>query len=138
MKAFWKWGSLGESKMWKIKRGSFSDRRFENGGQCGRTYPSHIFRECPPPIEANRLEWTLWKVHFCPRFFVPISREKAIYKTLRDHWVQCTFKIWRGEFPGSMRLLIITHNPQRFIIVHAIPQLSVFRDLCRNATGKSL
>ena len=35
--------------MWKIKRGSFSDRRFENGGQCGRTYPSHIFRECPPP-----------------------------------------------------------------------------------------
>ena len=35
--------------MWKIKRGSFSDMRFENGGQCGRTYPSHIFRECPPP-----------------------------------------------------------------------------------------
>ena len=47
-RAFWKWGSLGESKMWKIKRGSFSDRRFENGSQCDRTYPSHIFRECCP------------------------------------------------------------------------------------------
>ena len=31
----------------KNKKGSFSDRRFENGGQCGCTYPSHIFRECP-------------------------------------------------------------------------------------------
>ena len=31
----------------RIKRGSFSDRRFENGGQCGRTYPSHIFRSAP-------------------------------------------------------------------------------------------
>ena len=40
-------GSLGEGKC--AKKGSFSDRRFENGGQCGRTYPSHIFRECPPP-----------------------------------------------------------------------------------------
>ena len=55
-RAFWKWGSLGESKMWKIKRGSFSDKRFENGGQCGRTYPSHIFREClpPPPHRMQR------------------------------------------------------------------------------------
>ena len=34
-------GSLGENKMWKM-RGSFSDRRFENGVQCGRT-TRHIF-----------------------------------------------------------------------------------------------
>ena len=58
-RTFWKWGSLGESKMWKIKRGSFSDRRFENGGQCGRTYPSHIFRECPPPGNCSFVE--LWR-----------------------------------------------------------------------------
>ena len=32
----------------KNKKGSFSDRRFENGGQSGRTYLSHISRECPP------------------------------------------------------------------------------------------
>ena len=51
--AFWKWGSLGESKMWKIKRGSFSDRRFENGGQCGRTYLSRIFWEWPPGEDAT-------------------------------------------------------------------------------------
>ena len=37
--------------MCKIKWGSFNDRRIENGGQCGRTYPSHIFRECPPGYE---------------------------------------------------------------------------------------
>ena len=30
-------------------RGSFSDRRFENGGQCGRTCPSHILGGCPHP-----------------------------------------------------------------------------------------
>ena len=53
-KTFWKWGSLGESKLWIIKRGSFSDRRFENGDQCGRTYPSRIFRECPPPPRPTR------------------------------------------------------------------------------------
>ena len=47
-RAFWKWGSLGESKMWKIKRGSFSDRRFENGGQWGHTYPSRILGSDPP------------------------------------------------------------------------------------------
>ena len=60
-RAFWKWGSLGESKMWKIKRGSFSDRRFENGGQCGRTYPSHIFRESPTP----RHQWSHARSHDC-------------------------------------------------------------------------
>ena len=33
----------------KYKRGSFSDRRrFETGGQCDRTYPSRIFKGCPP------------------------------------------------------------------------------------------
>ena len=58
-RAFWKWGSLGESKMWKIKRGSFSDRRFEIGGQCGRTNPSHIFRECPPPPPPGIVLWLL-------------------------------------------------------------------------------
>ena len=52
---FWKWDhfserawSLVESKMRKIKRGSFGDRRFENRGQCGLTSPSHTFRECHP------------------------------------------------------------------------------------------
>ena len=47
--AFCNRGSLGESKMWRIKRGSFRDRGFENGSQCGHTYPSHIFREYSPP-----------------------------------------------------------------------------------------
>ena len=64
-RAFWKWGSLGESKMWKIKRGSFSDRRFENGGQCDRTYPSHIFRECPwaaPPPHLRKF-YIWWAQH---------------------------------------------------------------------------
>ena len=50
VRTFWKWGSFGEDKMWKVKRGSFSDERFENGGQCGRTYPSRIFRKCLPQV----------------------------------------------------------------------------------------
>ena len=37
----------------KNKKGSFSDKQFENGGQCGRTYPSHILRECPPGLSLE-------------------------------------------------------------------------------------
>ena len=38
---------VGESKMSKIKRGSFSDRWFENGGQCGCTF-RHLFLGSAP------------------------------------------------------------------------------------------
>ena len=75
--SIWKWGSLGESKMWKIKRGSFSDRRFENGGQCGRTYQSRILREYPPgsplmlkslatPLQFCTWIQVIWRLNDCP------------------------------------------------------------------------
>ena len=38
---FRKYGALGYSKIWKIKRGSFSDMRFEKGSQCDRISLSH-------------------------------------------------------------------------------------------------
>ena len=39
----------------KSQKGVINDKRFENGGQYGRTstYPSHIFRECPPPPDHD-------------------------------------------------------------------------------------
>ena len=44
--------------IWLPPPGSFSNRRFENGGQCGRTYPSHIFRECPSRV------WDDWNCNW--------------------------------------------------------------------------
>ena len=43
-----KMGSLGESKMWKIKRGSISDRRFEHGVNVA-AHMRHIFLGSAPP-----------------------------------------------------------------------------------------
>ena len=38
------------------KKGSFRDRRFENGGQCHRTYPSHILGSAPPPPPSTSIK----------------------------------------------------------------------------------
>ena len=78
-RTLWKWGSLDESKLWIIKRGSFSDRRFENRGQCGRTYPSHIFRDSPPPRGLYPLY-----VNFLSLFLlqlVPMSSIRLVVKS---------------------------------------------------------
>ena len=61
-RAFSKWGSLRESEMREIKRGSFSDRRSESGGLFCRTSPSPIFRECPPPWASKSTQVTFVEV----------------------------------------------------------------------------
>ena len=129
-RAFWKWGSLGESKIWKIKRGSFSDRLLENGGQCSRTYPSHIFRKYlpPPPPPDSAVHRVRQQSALISAFSLSLSPFRwanwlGMLSAKEDIWSvpQCTMLLC---YSGST-----SHNAQCFYDDH--DQFSQFSPHCR-------
>ena len=92
--------------MWKIKRGSFSDRRFENGGQCGRTYPSDILGSAPPPPPRDWFTFSAtchsWHCLCCEAMYVVFHSNFAAYIVCR-RYKPCEFLglVWTDCWWGN-------------------------------------